>query len=141
IENAEFGLLGHSDADIVLHTVMDAILGAAGLPDIGTLFPASDAKWKDADSRELLNTVISKVRSEGWNIDWVDVTLQAQSPKLGDMIPNFILSVVSFIAENESETNFNMKVKSGEGCGTVGRNECMICHGVATLSKYDWNQG
>ena len=141
IENAEFGLLGHSDADIVLHTVMDAILGAAGLPDIGTLFPASDAKWKDADSRELLNTVISKVRSEGWNIDWVDVTLQAQSPKLGDMIPNFILSVVSFIAENESETNFNMKIKSGEGCGTVGRNECMICHGVATLSKYDWNQG
>lgn len=140
IENAEFGLLGHSDADIVLHTVMDSILGAAGLPDIGTLFPASDAKWKDADSRELLKTVISKVHSEGWNIDWVDVTLQAQSPRLGDMVPNFISSAVSLIAENENETNFNMKVKSGEGCGTVGRNECMICHGVATLSKYDWNQ-
>ena len=139
IENSGFGLLGHSDADIVLHTVMDAILGAAGLPDIGTLFPASDDKWKDADSRELLKSVVRKVRSEGWNIDWVDITLQAQSPKLGQLIPSFISSVASLIAENEREANFNMKVKSGEGCGSVGRNECMICHGVAALSKYDWN--
>ena len=141
IKNSELGLLGHSDADIVLHTVMDAILGAAGFPDIGTLFPASDPKWKDADSRELLKTVILKVRSEGWSIDWVDVTLQAQSPKLGDMIPNFIYSVASLIAENGRDPNFNMKVKSGESCGSVGRNECMVCHGVATLSKYYWNQG
>ena len=139
IENRGFGLLGHSDADIVLHTVMDAILGAAGLPDIGTLFPASDDKWKDADSRELLKAVISKVRSEGWNIDWVDITLQAQSPKLGQLIPSFISSVAYLISENERKINFNMKVKSGEGCGSVGRNECMICHGVATISKYDWN--
>lgn len=139
IENSGFGLLGHSDADIVLHTVMDSILGAAGLPDIGTLFPASDDKWKDADSSELLKTVISKVRSEGWNIDWVDITLQAQTPKLGQLIPSFISSVASLIAENDKETKFNMKVKSGEGCGSVGRNECMICHGVATLSKYYWN--
>lgn len=139
IENSGYGLLGHSDADIVLHTVMDSILGAAGLPDIGTLFPASDDKWKGADSRELLKAVIRKVRLEGWNIDWIDITLQAQSPKLGQLIPSFISSVASLIAENERETNFNMKVKSGEGCGSVGRNECMICHGVATLSKYDWN--
>ncbi|NLD05168.1 MAG: 2-C-methyl-D-erythritol 2,4-cyclodiphosphate synthase [Synergistaceae bacterium] len=139
IRNTEFGLFGHSDADIVLHTAMDALLGAAGLPDIGTLFPASDAKWKDADSRELLKIVIRKIRAEGWNIDWVDVTLQAQSPKLGHLIPSFISNVSSFIAENKSETNFNMKVKSGESCGSVGRNECMLCHGVATLSKYNWN--
>ncbi|NLX84754.1 MAG: 2-C-methyl-D-erythritol 2,4-cyclodiphosphate synthase [Synergistaceae bacterium] len=139
LENAELGLLGHSDADIVLHTIMDAILGAAGLPDIGTLFPASDKKWKDADSRELLKTVVKNVRSEGWSIDWVDVTLQAQVPKLGHMIPKFIASVTSLIEENEEEINFNMKVKSAEGCGSVGRNECMTCHGVATLSKYDLN--
>ena len=141
IENSELGLLGHSDADIVFHAVMDAILGAAGLPDIGTLFPASDPKWKDADSRELLKAVVSKVHSEGWNIDWVDITLQAQSPKLGHMIPIFISSVSSVTAENKPTSNFNMKVKSGEHCGSVGRNECMVCHGVATLSKYDWNQG
>lgn len=139
IENSEFGLLGHSDADIVLHTVMDAILGAAGLPDIGTLFPASGPKWKDADSRELLKTVTRKILSEGWSIDWVDVTLLAQSPKLGDMIPDFISNVSSLITENEGGKNFNMKVKSGEGQGSVGRGECMQCHGVATLSKYNWN--
>ncbi|MDD4159533.1 MAG: 2-C-methyl-D-erythritol 2,4-cyclodiphosphate synthase [Synergistaceae bacterium] len=139
IENSEFGLLGHSDADIILHTVMDAILGAAGQPDIGTIFPASDPKWKNADSSELLKTVICKVRSDGWNIDWVDVTLQAQAPKLGHMVPVFISNVTSIIAENQNEINFNIKVKSGENCGSVGRSECMICHGVATLSKYDWN--
>lgn len=139
LEKSELGLLGHSDADIVLHTVMDAILGAAGLPDIGTLFPASDENWKDADSRELLKTVVQMVRSDGWSIDWVDVTLQAQRPKLGHMIPGFIANVTSLIAENEGEINFNIKVKSAESCGSVGRNECMVCHGVATLSKYCCN--
>lgn len=141
IENSEFGLLGHSDADIVMHTVMDALLGAAGLPDIGTLFPASDAKWKDADSGELLKTVVKKVRSEGWRIDWVDVTLEAQSPRMGHMVSDFIKNVVSYISEKTGEVNFNMKVKSGEGCGSVGRNECMVCHGVASLSGYRWDQG
>jgi len=138
MEKEELGLLGHSDTDIVLHTVMDAILGAAGLPDIGTLFSAKDEKWKDADSKDLLKTVVKKIRFDGWSIDWVDVTLQAQKPKLGHMIPRFIANVTSLIAENDEEINFNMKVKSAEGCGSVGRNECMVCYGVATLSKYDW---
>ena len=141
IKDAELGLLGHSDADIVMHTVMDALLGAAGLPDIGTLFPASEAKWKDADSGELLKTVVNKVRSEGWSIDWVDVTLEAQSPRIGHMVPDFIKSVASYISEKTCEVNFNMKVKSGEGCGSVGRNECMVCHAVASLSRYQWDQG
>ncbi len=140
LKDAELGLLGHSDADIVLHTVMDAILGAAGFADIGTLFPASDVKWKDADSGQLLRTVVDKIHSEGWTIDWVDVTLVAQSPRMGHMVPEFISSVASYISEESRKINFNMKVKSGEGCGSVGRNECMICHGVATLSKFDWDQ-
>jgi len=140
IEDPELGLLGHSDADIVMHTVMDAMLGAAGLPDIGTLFPASDAKWKDADSRELLRTVVAKVRSRGWRIDWVDGTLAAQSPRLGPRVPAFLRRGASYISAANGETNFNMKVKSGEGCGAVGRNECMICHGVAVLSRYNWDQ-
>ena len=139
VSGAELGLMGHSDADIVIHTVMDAILGAAGFPVIGTLFPASDRKWKDADSVELLKRVVKKIRSEGWEIDWVDVTLEAESPRMGHMIPEFIASVSSYTSDN-NRVNFNMKVKSGEGCGAVGRNECMICHGVATLSKYDWDQ-
>ncbi len=141
IEGAEYGLLGHSDADLIIHTVMDAVLGAAGMPDIGTLFPSSDPEWKDYDSMEMLKRVLCMVRSEGWSIDWIDVTLRAQSPKLGHMIPMFIRNVASVTEEECGKINFNMKVKSGEGCGSVGRNECMTCDGVATLSKYEWDQG
>lgn len=135
INDAEFGLLGHSDADIVTHTVMDAILGAAGEPDIGTLFPAQEAKWRDAVSTELLKTVIERIRAKGWRIDWVDVTLTAQAPKLGHLISAFTANLSQYLSEGGGKTNFNMKVKSGEECGSVGRGECMVCHGVATLSR------
>ncbi len=135
VKNAKLGLLGHSDADIVTHTVMDAILGAAGEPDIGIIFPASDDKWKDAVSTELLASVVERVRLKGWVIEWVDVTLEAQTPKLGQMVQSFISSLAPYLIERDGNLNFNMKVKSGEGCGSVGRCECMVCHGVATLSR------
>ena len=135
IENSPLGLLGHSDADIVIHTVMDAILGAAGEPDIGTLFPASDQKWKDADSTELLASVLKTVRAKGWRIEWVDVSLTAQTPRLGHMTEIFKKNMSSYLREECGEDNFNIKIKSGENCGTVGRSECMICHGVATLTR------
>lgn len=133
---ADGGLLGHSDADIVIHAVMDAILGAAGEPDIGTLFPADSAQWKDADSTKLLQLVIARIRSKGWKIEWVDVSLTAQRPRLAPMIPGFIANLLPYLQEKNGKVNFNMKVKSGEECGSVGRGECMICHGVATLSRY-----
>ena len=135
IKDSPLGLLGHSDADLVTHTVMDALLGAAGEPDIGTIFPASDQRWKDADSTVLLQKVVSLDRSKGWRIDWVDVTLEAQTPRLGHMIGIFRDSLLRWLAEDNGETNFNIKVKSGEGCGSVGRAECMVCHGVASLSR------
>lgn len=135
VKNSGIGLLGHSDADVVLHTVMDALLGAAGAPDIGTLFPASDQKWKDADGMELLKTVVERVRSSGWKIEWVDITLEAQSPKLGHLVPLFVANVSPLLNEEDGRLNFNIKIKSAEGCGAVGRNECMVCHGVATLSR------
>lgn len=135
IAGSDFGLLGHSDADIVTHTVMDAILGAAGEPDIGTIFPADDEKWKDAVSTDLLSYVVERVRSKGWKIKWVDVTLEAQAPKLGHMVQRFISNMAPYVIEPGGNLNFNMKVKSGEGCGSVGRGECMVCHGVATLAR------
>jgi len=135
IEN-DVGLLGHSDADIVAHTVMDAILGAAGEPDIGTLFPASDQKWKNVDSTELLKEVLLRVRSEGWRVDWVDLTLEAQKPRLGHRVPDLIANLQPLLQESEGKPNFNMKTKSSEECGSVGRGECMVCHAVATLSRY-----
>lgn len=136
LEDAGFGLMGHSDADVVIHTAMDAILGAAGEPDIGTLFPADDQKWKDADSTALLSSVVERVRSKGWKIEWVDITLSAQKPRLGHMIPVFISNLLRYLREDDGKVNFNMKVKSGEGCGSIGRGECMECRGIATLSRY-----
>ena len=135
IENAGFGLLGHSDADIVVHTVMDALLGAAGEPDIGTLFPASDDKWKNADSIELLHTVLELLASKGWMTEWADVTLIAQKPRMGDLVPSFIKKMNLELGAEEGKKLFNIKIKSAEHCGSAGRGECMICHGVATISR------
>lgn len=136
VENAEQGLLGHSDADIITHTIMDAILGAAGEPDIGTLFPVDDPLWKDAESTALLKIIVGMVRNKGWEIEWVDVTLSAQKPRLGGMVSHFIANLAPHLRENEGSTNLNIKVKSGEECGSVGRGECMVCWGIATLTRY-----
>ena len=139
IENSPVGLDGHSDADVIAHTVMDALLGAAGLPDIGTLFPASDSAYKDADSMKLLEKVVKLVREKGWKIEWVDATLNAQIPKLGGIIDKLTRNLGRSIAE-EGTPNFSLKVKSGEKCGSVGRCECMKCHAVATLSRINMQQ-
>ena len=81
----EKGLLGHSDADVLLHAITDAILGAAGRGDIGERFPPSDERWKDADSRRLLQIVVGEVRDAGWEIVNVDTTIYAEEPKLGEL--------------------------------------------------------
>ncbi|MDO5115698.1 MAG: 2-C-methyl-D-erythritol 2,4-cyclodiphosphate synthase [Synergistaceae bacterium] len=130
-----FGLLGHSDADLVTHTVMDALLGAAGEPDIGTLFPASDEKWRGANSVALLHSVLEMLASKGWRVEWVDVTLNAQRPRLGHLVPLFIENMNRELGAKGKKL-FNMKVKSAEQCGSAGRGECMICHGVATISRF-----
>jgi len=135
VKDSRLGLLGHSDADIITHAVMDAILGAAGEPDIGTIFPASDARWKDAVSTKMLSDIVERVRNTGWKIDWVDVTLEAETPRLGGMIPIFESNLSRYLTEPGGTQNINIKVKSGEGCGSVGRSECMVCHAVATLSR------
>ena len=120
VEGVSYGLLGHSDADLVAHTVMDALLGAAGEPDIGTLFPATDEKWRGADSMALLRTVLELLASKGWRAEWVDVTLNAQRPKLGHLVPAFIESMNRALGGDETKRIFNMKVKSAERCGSAG---------------------
>ena len=136
ILNSDVGLLGHSDADVITHTVMDAILGAAGEPDIGTIFPASDMKWKDAKSTDLLVEIVDRIRLLGWRIVWVDVTIIAQKPRLGHMITLFRDNLLKFLAEDDGNINLNIKVKSAEECGSVGRGECIVCHAVATIARY-----
>lgn len=137
LKDAGFGLLGHSDADVVTHALMDAILGAAGEPDIGTIFPASSDEWKDADSLCLLDDVMTKVRRKGWAVEWADVTIVAQKPRIGHLISEFRANLLPHIAETGAATNLNMKVKSPEGCGSAGRGECIVCYASALLSRIE----
>ena len=130
------GLFGHSDADVVAHAVSDAILGAAGEPDIGMLFPASDASYKDADSMDLLHRVVSIVRAKGWSIRWIDVVLSAQYPRLSPYLEEILTRLERTLSSTEHEKTVNLKVKSGEGIGPVGDGQCMECSAVATIERF-----
>ena len=137
----ELGLLGHSDADIICHAVSDALLGAAGEGDIGALFPSSDARYKDADSTRLLKDVIERLASKGWRAVNVDVTLKAQIPRLGSRTGAIANSLKGLFSPNCPYADINIKVKSGEQVGSVGRAECMECYAVARVEKYEFWKG
>jgi 2-C-methyl-D-erythritol 4-phosphate cytidylyltransferase/2-C-methyl-D-erythritol 2,4-cyclodiphosphate synthase len=134
--DAELGLLGHSDADIVCHAIADALLGAAGEGDIGTMFPASEERHKGADSMELLKTVLGLIAGKGWIVGDVDAVLSAQIPRLGDKIKQIVSNLTQMIRAFSPYAELSVKVKSGEGIGSVGRAECMQCHAVALLEKF-----
>ncbi len=133
--SSPLGLLGHSDADIICHSISDALLGAAGEGDIGTLFPATDEKYKDADSLDLLEVVIRKLYERDWRIVWIDVTLVAQVPRLGAQIPKISGHLSGAFTRFGIGDTLSVKVKSGESVGSVGRAESMICHTVATIER------
>ncbi|MDR1579961.1 MAG: 2-C-methyl-D-erythritol 2,4-cyclodiphosphate synthase [Synergistaceae bacterium] len=134
--DAELGLLGHSDADILCHAVADALLGAAGERDIGMMFPASEKRHKGADSMELLKTVLALIAGKSWIVGNVDAVLAAQVPRLGDKIGQIVSNLTRLIRTFCPYAEFSVKVKSGEGIGSVGRAECMQCHAVALLEKF-----
>lgn len=129
------GLEGHSDADCVCHAAADALLGGAGLPDIGVLFPATDPRYKNAFSLSLLREAAEKVLKEGWSIRWLDLTLIAQVPRLGNLADSMCASMESALPGNSTARRVNIKFKSGEGLGPVGEGKCMECHAIATLSR------
>ncbi len=132
IEDSPLGLLGHSDADLLAHTVADAILGAAGLPDIGTLFPASSEEYRDADSMELLKTAVDLVVEAGWTIAWVDAVVQAQVPRLGPHLAE-MRKRLSAILNPDLPNCVSLKAKSAEGTGDPGLGGSMTCWASATL--------
>ena len=109
--------------------------GAAGEPDIGILFPASDASYKDADSMNLLHCVVSRVRSKGWSIRWIDIVLSAQYPRICPYLEEIRTNLERSISPEEHEKTVNLKVKSGEGIGPVGAGQCMECSAVATIER------
>jgi 2-C-methyl-D-erythritol 2,4-cyclodiphosphate synthase len=124
------GLLGHSDADVLLHAVADAILGAAGLGDLGRLFPDSDPAWKDASSEALLDRVMEKVRP-AWTVVNVDATVVAEEPKLA---PHHE-AIRRRLAVRVGTDRVSVKAKTNEGLGPVGAREAIACYAVAELKE------
>ncbi len=127
------GLLGHSDADVLLHAVMDALLGAAGLRDIGYHFPDTDMRYKGADSRALLRCVKEKLDAAGYRISNVDVTMIAQAPKLKPHIPQMMGNIASDLQIDISRVN--VKATTEEHLGFTGSGEGMSCHAVCLLEE------
>ncbi len=129
----EKGLLGHSDADVLLHAVSDALLGAAGLGDIGRHFPDTDPKYKGADSLKLLENVAEKVRAAGYRVSNIDVTMIAQRPKLKDHIPQMVKNIAGAVGIEESRVN--VKATTEEKLGFTGEGLGMSCHAVCLLEE------
>ncbi len=127
----EKGLLGHSDADVLLHAITDALLGAAGLGDIGRHFPDTDPAFKGADSRELLSQTMALVVKAGWVIVNIDATVIAQAPKLAPHMDKIRGSVAHCLGVDLQRVN--IKAKTKEGCDSVGKKEAIEVHAIALL--------
>ena len=127
------GLLGHSDADVLLHAVSDALLGAAGLRDIGYHFPDNDPSFKDANSLELLRIVGQKVAAAGYGISNIDVTMIAQAPKLKPHIETMQNNIAG--ALNLDASRVNVKATTEEKLGFTGTGQGMACHAVCLLDE------
>lgn len=124
----ERGLHGHSDADAIAHAVSDALLGAAGLGDIGEHFPDSDPQWKGADSMQILRQVVGKVRAAGWRVENVDVNVICERPKIAPHRAAMQANLVAAVGAPVS-----VKGRRAEGLGSIGRVEGIACMAVALL--------
>jgi 2-C-methyl-D-erythritol 2,4-cyclodiphosphate synthase len=127
------GLLGHSDADVLLHAITDAVLGAAGLGDIGRHFPDTDAQFKGADSSVLLHEAMRRVRERGWDVVNVDSTIVAQAPKLALHMAAINASVAKALGVQSDQVN--VKAKTAEKLGPVGMGQSMEARAVVLLRK------
>ena len=127
------GLDGHSDADVLSHSIMDALLGALSLGDIGKYFPPTDMKWKNADSLYLLSKVVELIKKEGWNINNIDSVLIAERPKFKPYIDT-MKDNISKITKIDKEL-IGIKATTNERLGPEGREEGISCHAVVLLVK------
>lgn len=128
-----FGVRAHSDGDVALHALCDALLGAAALGDIGRHFPDDDPAWRDADSRELLARVLARVRAEGWSVVNVDVTVIAERPRLGPHVEAMRTAVAGVLGIGADAVS--VKATTHEGIGGLGRGEGIAAHAVALLER------
>ena len=128
------GLLGHSDADVLIHAIIDAFIGAVALGDIGKLFPDTDNKYKDADSRDLLRQVVAKVKCEtDYSLSNLDATIIIQAPVLRGFIDSMRVNIAADIGVAIDQVN--IKAKTSESIGIVGRGEAVIAEAVVLLIK------
>jgi 2-C-methyl-D-erythritol 2,4-cyclodiphosphate synthase len=124
------GLVGHSDADVIAHAVADALLGAAGLPDLGATYPASDDRYRNADSLTLLADVAERMAAAGWTVENVDVVVAAEAPPLASHLPSMTARLGAVVG-----APVGVKAKRGEGVGVVGRGEAIAAWAVALLTS------
>lgn len=129
------GLLGHSDADVLLHAIIDAMLGAAGLGDIGTHFPDTDVRWKNADSLVLLAACAALLKEKGWRIQNLDTTVIAQAPKLAPYITAMREQMAAALAL--TVTQINIKAKTAEKLGPVGQGQSIEAQAIVLLCSAD----
>lgn len=127
------GLMGHSDADALLHAVTDAVLGAAGMGDIGRMFPDNDPNFKDADSRILLREAFAQVKAAGWRVVNVDATIHAQQPKVKPHAPAMVANIAADL--EIAEDCVNVKGKTNEKLGHIGREEGIATNCVVLLIR------
>jgi 2-C-methyl-D-erythritol 2,4-cyclodiphosphate synthase len=127
------GLVGHSDADVVLHAVTDALLGAAGLGDIGDTYPDTDPAWRDCDSSLFLRETLARLNRDGWGVVNLDVTIFAQEPKLGPVKADIRRRLAELLGVGEDRVN--VKAKTGEKVGHIGRAEAIACQAVVLIDR------
>jgi 2-C-methyl-D-erythritol 2,4-cyclodiphosphate synthase len=125
------GLLGHSDADLVMHSVADALLGAAGLGDIGEIFPDTDPKWAELEGSKLLAEVVARIYRAGWSPVNCDVIIHAEQPKLSPHKPAIRMNLAKLLGIDHHAVN--IKAKTGEHVGPIGRGEALACEAVVLL--------
>ena len=131
--DGELGLLGHSDADVILHAIADALLGATGLGDIGQVFPDHDARYRDADSRVLLRDIVHRVRAAGWQVQNVDCTLICERPRIA---PHVAAMRANIALDLEVAVDaVSVKGKTSESLGFTGRGEGIAVFAVALLQR------
>lgn len=127
------GLSGHSDADVLLHAIVDALLGAAALGDIGTHFPSGEPRWKDAPSSSFLSHTLALLREAGWSVVNVDATVVAQQPRLTPHIPAIRAQLAELMGLRQDAVS--VKGKTTDGLGFAGRSEGMACYAVALIAR------
>jgi 2-C-methyl-D-erythritol 2,4-cyclodiphosphate synthase len=129
----ERGLAGHSDADVLLHALVDALLGAAGLGDIGTHFPSSDPRWRDAASSAFLTYTLDLLKRQGWRIGNVDATIVAEHPRMTPHIPEIRARLAEILGAPLDAVS--VKAKTTDGLGFTGRSEGIACYAVALIER------